>query len=111
MLLMASASLVQAGGWAVVTLIGMGGTAAAALPAPMPGAGSGTPGVIHALSAVEEAALSPEQYGHDLFMAKGCIVCHVHAAFSNGRNDMGVGSNSFGPVLTGTKLDAAYPHR
>ena len=44
-------------------------------------------------------------------MAKGCIVCHAHAAFSTERNDMGVGSNSFGPVLTGTKLDAAYMHR
>jgi cytochrome c oxidase subunit 2 len=59
--------------------------------------------------ALQPVALSLEQQGHDLFMAKGCIVCH--------RNDRVFkplpGSMEFSdiPNLTTIKIDAAYLRR
>ena len=50
-------------------------------------------------------ALSPHERGRRLFVAKGCLTCHVHAAVE------GSGKASVGPDLTEPRFDAGYMAR
>jgi cytochrome c2 len=70
----------------------------------------GAPVSAQAPSAADEAALDGVQRGHDLFLAKGCVVCHAHTAFSAERKAAGLGEFVVGPTLTNTPRDAAFLH-
>ncbi len=63
------------------------------------------------LSAADEASVSATQYGKDLFLAKGCVVCHAHATVSAERASANLANFSVGPVLTNLTRDSEYLHR
>lgn len=52
------------------------------------------------------APRSAQEIGRDLFLAKGCVVCHWHDAVREARKDLG--GFSVGPDLTDRKLDPDY---
>ena len=68
----------------------------------------GAPVSAQAPSAADEAALDGVQRGHDLFLAKGCVVCHAHATVSAERKAAGLSEFVVGPTLTNTPRDAAF---
>lgn len=91
----------------LTALVMLGGFAFAALPtAPSQAEAAPSNNSSSAMSATDEAAISPMQYGHDLFLAKGCVVCHAHAAFAAERTSAGIGSFTIGPDLTTRFADA-----
>ena len=91
--------------------VGFGGGAYAALPTHEAAPKSmGTSMSAQAPSAAEEAALDGVQRGHDLFLAKGCIVCHAHATVSAERRAAGLSDFVVGPTLTNTQRDPAFLH-
>lgn len=65
-------------------------------------ASTAEPGV----EAKSELSLTQVQLGHDLFMAKGCIVCHAHKAISEQPNI----ALEVGPNLTNFPVTAEYLH-
>jgi mono/diheme cytochrome c family protein len=64
--------------------------------------------VVHALGAgTAMPAGTPSERGRRLFVAKGCVTCHVHGAVA----DMGNTSLEVGPELTPKRYEAAYLRR
>ena len=61
-------------------------------------------------SGAQSAALSPAELGKELFVAKGCIVCHQHDALYDVKNQIGF-SYDGAPNLTDIKIDPDYLHR
>ncbi|MCZ7573182.1 MAG: c-type cytochrome [Ardenticatenaceae bacterium] len=55
------------------------------------------------------SALDQGARGRDLFLAKGCVVCHQHAAVAEARQALG--SFSVGPVLTNLSADPEFLRR
>jgi cytochrome c2 len=68
-------------------------------------------GAAHHAARLGINGLSPSsaQHGQDLFLAKGCVVCHTHSAVSEERQ--GFEGFQIGPNLTHLTLDAEYLHR
>jgi len=64
--------------------------------------------IVHAVTAGEKRpATAPSERGRRLFVAKGCVTCHVHRAVSAiDNNSLGVG-----PELTPKRYEAAYLRR
>ena len=58
------------------------------------------------LPAPQAAAFTPEQIGWNLFLAKGCVMCHEHSATRDAWADFG--SVNIGPNLTTVQRDPDY---
>ena len=60
-----------------------------------------------AVGAAAPPALPPAERGKRLFVAKGCVTCHVHGATAS----LGYTSLAVGPELTPKRYEAAYLRR
>ena len=87
----ATLALPQPGDWAITIHSGFGNSRVTLLPVRAIAPGTG------AVSSLPEA-----ERGRRLFVAKGCITCHVHGELS------GANTISVGPELTGRRYPAEY---
>ncbi len=87
----ATLTLPRAGAWRITIHSGFGNSQVTLLPLPVIAAGSPPP-----------APLAERERGQRLFVAKGCLTCHVHADVE------GSGVVAVGPDLTGRRLPADY---
>ena len=88
-----SFTLPRPGAWTITIRSGFGNNAVTLLPLP-----AVNPGRV-------AAAISPADRGLRLFVAKGCVTCHVHPDVT------GSGAVKVGPDLTGRRFDADYLRR
>lgn len=86
-------TLPRPGTWTITIHSGFGNNALTLLPLPVV-----NPGRV-------AAAVSPADRGLRLFVAKGCVTCHVHPDVA------GSGAAKIGPDLTGRRFDADYLRR
>jgi mono/diheme cytochrome c family protein len=59
--------------------------------------------------AAQSVMANPAEIGKALFLAKGCIICHQHAAMSDARNEFS--SLGVGPNLTNLSVAPEFLHR
>jgi hypothetical protein len=92
---LANLSLPEPGNWTITIRSGFGSSKLTLLPLRVVARGSNSP-----------APLSPAERGRLLFVAKGCVGCHV-------RNELGGAEDApnFGPDLTGKHFEAAFLNR
>jgi mono/diheme cytochrome c family protein len=86
-------TLPKPGTWTITIHSGFGNNAVTLLPLP-----AVNPGRV-------AASVSPADQGLRLFVAKGCVTCHVHPDVA------GSGPAKVGPDLTGRRFDADYLRR
>jgi cytochrome c2 len=86
--------LPQAGEWTITIQSGFGASRVTLVPLTVIDAGAQAP-----------AALSASDRGRRLFVAKGCLTCHLHGDVS------GSGVVAVGPELTGRRLAPEYLQR
>jgi hypothetical protein len=89
----ATLTLPQAGAWTITVYSGFGTSNVTLLPMPAVRAGVAAP------------PLSAGERGHRLFVAKGCLTCHVHPEVPAS------GVVNVGPDLTGRRFAADYLQR
>jgi cytochrome c551/c552 len=87
----ATLTLPRAGAWRITIHSGFGNSQVTLLPLQAIAAGAAPP-----------APLADSERGRRLFVAKGCLTCHVHADVE------GSGLVAVGPDLTGRRLPADY---
>jgi mono/diheme cytochrome c family protein len=87
-------TLPRSGAWTITVESGFGGAQTTLLPVRVVDPGSPAP-----------AALAAAERGRHLFVAKGCVTCHAHAA--SGASDE-MRSLNVGPDLTDRRLPADY---
>jgi mono/diheme cytochrome c family protein len=87
----ATLTLPRAGAWRITIHSGFGNSQVTLLPLQAIAAGAAPP-----------APLADSERGQRLFVAKGCLTCHVHADVE------GSGLVAVGPDLTGRRLPADY---
>ena len=87
----------------IAALAGLTGFALIAAPTALPaGAAQSKPQAANApaMSATDETSLTVTQYGKELFLAKGCVVCHAHQAVNEERASTGLAGFHVGPDLS-----------
>lgn len=89
----ATVTLPHAGAWSITIYSGFGNSNVTLMPLPAVGPGRAV------------AAVAAAERGRQLFVAKGCITCHVHPEVS------GSGVVNVGPDLTGRRFTGDYLQR